>query len=172
VAQYAKIPHALSPLYIYCRYSSMALMLAYVEAPTDCQRMAATQGYTSLCIQEVSSAEQPAFALYASSTDGDAAESESKINRGSRRPKEKEVVLVIRGTSSIHDVVTDIRAAPVAFPPSREEIMQTIYGSRHSAGSSCSSTAPHAELESEVCVASQIANTQVKLCGFSICGRN
>lgn len=145
---------------VHRRYASLALMLAYVETPTECQRVAATQGYKSLCIQEVSNAEEPAFALYASTTDGDMATNESKANKGSVWEREKEVVLVIRGTSSIHDVVTDIRAAPVAFPPSREEIMQAIYGSR----SKSSPTATrHSNHETEVCIPSQIANTQVRL---------
>lgn len=29
--------------------------------------------------------------------------------------------LVIRGTGSVHDVITDIQAIPVPFPPSRDD---------------------------------------------------
>jgi hypothetical protein len=35
---------------------------------------------------------------------------------------------VIRGTHTIHDIVTDIRAAPHHFPPKKEVIQKIITG--------------------------------------------
>lgn len=40
----------------------------------------------------------------------------------------KEAVLAIRGTKTIQDVVTDIRAAPQEFPPPQEEITAALNG--------------------------------------------
>ena len=34
---------------------------------------------------------------------------------------QKEVVLAVRGTSTVQDVATDVRAAPAPFPPSSDE---------------------------------------------------
>lgn len=48
-------------------------------------------------MQSISAAERPAFALFGHRAD-------------------KEAAVVIRGTNSIQDVVTDIRAMPVPFP--------------------------------------------------------
>lgn len=126
-------------------------MLAYEEDPTECQRMAAMQGYTALCIREVSKPEEPAFSLYATTLDNSSGS--DHINT-----MEKEVVLAIRGTSSVHDVVTDIRAAPAMFPPTPEEIMHMIYGSNDSESQineGCD------EYENGTCIPSQIESTQV-----------
>ena len=128
----------------------MALMLAYEESPTECQRLAANHGYKALCIQEVSHPEEPSFALYATSLD------DSTVAE-----HDKEVVLVIRGTSSIHDVVTDIRAAPAAFPPTREEIMHTIYGFHSTPEPDLARSRD--EHDDDVCIPLQIENTQVRL---------
>jgi hypothetical protein len=131
------------------RYSSFALMIAYEENPVECQRLASSQGYSTICLQETSETEQPAFGLYATSsaagmwligTDGNLSNASpqkklswventpSLSHDSSRMSQPHEVILVIRGTQSIQDVVTDIRAAPAAFPPPTEEILKTIYG--------------------------------------------
>lgn len=46
-----------------------------------------------------------------------------------RKPPVLEAVLVIRGTQTIQDVVTDIRAAPLVFPPPAEEVDAALRGS-------------------------------------------
>ena len=46
----------------------------------------------------------------------------------SSKPAVLEAVLVIRGTQTIQDVVTDIRAAPQMFPPPAEEIDAALRG--------------------------------------------
>lgn len=129
-------------------YASMALMLVYEENPVECQRIATTQGYSCICAETVSKAEKPAFGIYVSSapegctatpppsakrTQSDEEEKGPDIGSGRgfdfkmHRSKPKEVILTVRGTLSIHDVVTDIRAAPHPFPPSQEEILSLIY---------------------------------------------
>lgn len=160
---------------IIIRYSSLALMIAYEDKPAECQRMASTQGYTLLCMQETSEPEQPAFGLYATTSAAgrwtvgeDGKLSEVLKSPGAGEPKHcqldespeygdnKEVVLVIRGTHSVQDVVTDIRNAPTAFPPPEEEIMRAIYGVYHSDSYIGSASASG----SDICIASQIGSSQ------------
>lgn len=51
------------------------------------------------------------------------------------RPSVLEAVLVIRGTQTIQDVVTDIRAAPLHFPPPPEDVDAALRGTNaHSSG--------------------------------------
>jgi hypothetical protein len=131
-------------------------MIAYEENPVECQRLASSQGYTTICLQEISDTEQPAFGLYATtsaaglwlvSADGHLSNPSShhKLSWVENRSSEEgflnsrmnqphEAILVIRGTQSIQDVVTDIRAAPAAFPPPHEEILKTIYGTSSGGG--------------------------------------
>lgn len=52
----------------------------------------------------------------------------SSRNDGKNSNNKKEVVLAIRGTATVHDVVTDIRSAPQEFPPSPEEIKLALAG--------------------------------------------
>jgi len=52
-----------------------------------------------------------------------------------QRPSVLEAVLVIRGTQTIQDVVTDIRAAPLHFPPPAEDVDAALRGTNaHSSG--------------------------------------
>ena len=120
-------------------YASMALMQVYEESPIECQRIAATQGYSCICVETVSKTERPAFGIFVSNSNNaqdipstrrnDEFAHSPKIDADfpmpQRRPKE--VVLTVRGTLSIHDVVTDIRASPHPFPPTQEEILSLIY---------------------------------------------
>lgn len=134
-------------------YASMALMVVYEENPVECQRIAATQGYACICAETSSLAEKPAFGIYVSTDNVTPDNSNSESTFPSHVPpppsssrstsdedfsskgcdfkmhrcKPKEVILTIRGTLSIHDVVTDIRNAPHPFPPTQEEILSLIY---------------------------------------------
>ncbi len=92
------------------RLAPLALKLAYEADSVECQRLARLQHWDPIYICTESNTEQPAYMLLATSH-----------TYGPKESK-KEAVLVIRGTKSIHDVVTDIRAAPQHFPPSSEEI--------------------------------------------------
>lgn len=141
------VPVPLTDLESIIDYASMALMLVYEENPVECQRIATTQGYSCICAETISGAEKPAFGIYVSNNAQDKTapvdpflpptpphRSNSDEDCSSKgydfkfhRCKPKEVVLTIRGTLSIHDVVTDIRAAPHPFPPSHEEILSLIY---------------------------------------------
>lgn len=84
-------------------YAPIALNFIYAEKEVDMQLLAAQQGWRLLYAyleQDKNSenmADRPASALFL--------HQESKI-----------VCLSIRGTATIHDVVTDIRQEPVAFP--------------------------------------------------------
>ena len=109
------------------KFTPMALTFAYCPSPVECERLAHTIGYDTLYFHNESTtanntnntipgtgvAERPAFVLMASTVSPDM--------------KEKVAVLAIRGTETIHDLVTDIRAAPEPFPPEKEEILSYIY---------------------------------------------
>lgn len=60
--------------------------------------------------------------------------SDAESLNGSKRKtihnKRKEAALVIRGTYSIHDVVTDIRATPAEFPPDDADMDQSSKSQR------------------------------------------
>jgi hypothetical protein len=161
-------------------------MIAYEENPAECQRLAMSQGYSTVCVQEISDTEQPAFGLYGSTSaagmwrvgdDGKLLNVSSNThappsaklswvqNTAPLSPEDDshpldpnslhEVILVIRGTQSIQDVVTDIRAAPAEFPPPQEEILKAIYGAySHSLDSTKGAL-------SEICTPSKIGSSQV-----------
>lgn len=152
-------------------------MIAYEENPAECQRLAISQGYSTICVQEISDTEQPAFGLYASSSaagmwmignDGKLLNATTDLQNSklswvqNQSPAEdentrafNEVILVIRGTQSIQDVVTDIRAAPAEFPPPQDEILKTIYGAY--------SHSFEVAKVSDICTPSKIGSTQVSL---------
>ena len=92
------------------RLAPLALSAVYEESPADMQRLALAQGWTTVFISAQSAPEQPAYTLFASSDKG-----------GTR-----EVVLSVRGTASVEDIVTDIRAAPQKFPPSEEDVEMAL----------------------------------------------
>uniref|UniRef100_A0A7S3H6I2 sn-1-specific diacylglycerol lipase n=2 Tax=Spumella elongata TaxID=89044 RepID=A0A7S3H6I2_9STRA len=58
----------------------------------------------------------------------------SQENATPQRPAVLEAVLVIRGTQTIQDVVTDIRAAPAHFPPPANEVEAALRGSSGAGG--------------------------------------
>lgn len=90
-------------------------MIVYEESAPECDRLARLQGYSTIIINEKSQAEQPAYAIFA------------PLQQQSNAPRfSQEAILAIRGTHSIQDVVTDIRAIPEAFPPSDDEIMSYL----------------------------------------------
>ena len=117
-------------------FAPMALEFAYLPSPVDCERLAHAVGYDTLFfhneLQHSSSsmlneAERPAFVLLASSHSSHTSTSTSTGSTGtgsmgsmSSFPKEKTAILAIRGTQTVQDIVTDIRAEPVSFPPDGE----------------------------------------------------
>ena len=107
--------------------------------------MAASQGWATLYVKHTTEPEQPAFVLFASMrsdvTGSNSACMETEVPQTSYFPlrghiagtfatpnDEKVAVLAIRGTSSVHDIVTDIRAAPDTFPPEEKDIKQALFG--------------------------------------------
>lgn len=133
-------------------YAPVALEFVYSSSCVDAQRLAMSQGWETIFFKETAEPEQPAFALFASfprkvSTPSAPSQGEkclstelfsrhqftssSKYRAGldtSGSEASKVAVLAIRGTSSVHDVVTDIRAAPTEFPPKPDEIKTCLFG--------------------------------------------
>jgi len=135
-------------------YAPLALEFVYNPSRVDAQRLAASQGWDTIFFKETAEPEQPAFALFATSRNKSAhvAEHKSSVQPqdaflsselfsrykftsskcrdvvSSAKEVKKIAVLAIRGTSSVHDVVTDIRAAPTEFPPKQDEIRSCLYG--------------------------------------------
>lgn len=98
------------------RFAPLALSAVYEESSADVQRLALAQGWATVFISSQSAPEQPAYALFASADE-----------RGERDGVRKEVVLAVRGTASVEDIVTDIRAAPQRFPPEDEDISKALF---------------------------------------------
>jgi hypothetical protein len=133
-------------------YAPVALEFVYSSSCVDAQRLAMSQGWETIYFKETAEPEQPAFALFASSPRKASAASvssqsdrclptelfsrhqftsSSKYRGGldnSSSETLKVAILAIRGTSSVHDVVTDIRAAPTEFPPKPDEIKSCLFG--------------------------------------------
>lgn len=82
------------------RFAPLACSAVYQESDEECQRVAASLEWLTVVAELNSRPEKPAFALFASE----------------REAPDKEVVLAIRGTKTLHDLVTDIRVSPVSFP--------------------------------------------------------
>ncbi len=93
--------------------------MSYEESAVECQRLASLQGFQLLIFSGDSDPEKPAFSIYSSIGPCDASSGGSSC---------REAVLVIRGTHTIQDVVTDLRATPVIFPPSKDEIDGILSG--------------------------------------------
>ena len=110
------------------RMAPLALEAVYADQECDCQRVALSQGWTSVYINSTSSPEQPAYALFTKDIVGNegnnnigtrtntstSIKSNASTSSGSTRG---EIVLAIRGTQTIQDIVTDIRTAPQRIPP-------------------------------------------------------
>ena len=104
------------------RFAPLAVNIVYEESLEDMQRLALTQGWSTILISSNSAPEQPAYALFASGGDTD----RKDIKIGIDVRERKEVVLVVRGTASVQDIVTDIRAAPQRFPCSIDDIARAL----------------------------------------------
>eukprot|EP01038_Epipyxis_sp_PR26KG_P009273 gene9273-12493_t len=138
------------------RFSPIALKIIYELDPMDAQRLAKSQGWSLIFTNTEAELgpEQPGYSLFATdlsppsnhwryssnSHKKDATTNliainsknnanESKTNNHMIR---KEAVLAIRGTQTIQDVVTDIRAAPQHFPPDFEVIKAALRGEENS----------------------------------------
>ena len=82
------------------RFAPLACSAVYQETEEECQRVAASLEWLTIVAELNSRPEKPAFALFASQRDAPV----------------KEVVLAIRGTKTLQDLVTDIRVAPLISP--------------------------------------------------------
>lgn len=80
--------------------AALPLHFAYTKTALELQVLCNTTGWSLVFHKPVSRFHQPAFSLLACRATMTAA-------------------LVVRGTGSVHDVITDIQAIPVPFPPPR-----------------------------------------------------
>jgi len=112
------IDHAIS-------LAPLALSIVYEEDPVDCQRLAKLQGWDMIFTNSESdlAPEQPCFTLFGCSFPTPSLEAEA-LTSG----RQLQAVLAIRGTQTIQDVVTDIKASPLLFPPPHDEIHAAIKG--------------------------------------------
>lgn len=83
-------------------YAPLGCTVPYLDSEVDMQRLLQFRGYRLLFANVKSEREQPAFYLAASDA-------------------KREVVLGIRGTQSLHDVVTDLKVVPEKFAPGIEK---------------------------------------------------
>jgi len=111
-------------------YAPLALQAVYEQSEIECQRLAASQGWQTILCCTDSAPEQPAYALFASNHACVRSNRETATEEENRSDKKRrnEIVLAIRGTVSVQDVVTDIRSAPHRFPPSQQEVDEAIGG--------------------------------------------
>ncbi|CAM9182557.1 unnamed protein product [Chrysoparadoxa australica] len=79
-------------------FAWLPLHLLYDRTRVEMQVLCDMHGWSLIYVQEESNVNQPSFALLA-------------------HPGSRTAAVVIRGTSSIHDVITDIQHIPVTFPP-------------------------------------------------------
>lgn len=104
------------------RYAPLALDVVYEDSELDMRRLARHHGLELLCSNAAAEEneelrrrpEQPVYALFVPQ----AAPTDAR-DAGAPRP---EAVLAVRGTRSVQDVVTDIRAAPMRFPPTDDVV--------------------------------------------------
>eukprot|EP00004_Rigifila_ramosa_P003140 TRINITY_DN1329_c0_g1_i2.p1 TRINITY_DN1329_c0_g1~~TRINITY_DN1329_c0_g1_i2.p1 ORF type:complete len:727 (+),score=170.72 TRINITY_DN1329_c0_g1_i2:28-2181(+) len=78
------------------RYAAFALVFAYISDELDIQRLVAQHGFVLVFAETVSGKEMPAFFLCCN-------------------PRTKEAIVAVRGTASVHDVLTDIKATALPF---------------------------------------------------------
>lgn len=101
-------------------YAPIALEVVYESSELDMRRLARHHDLELLCsnvdASEISSRpDRPVYALFVPS-------------QSSSRSSCAEALVAIRGTQSIQDVVTDIRAAPHRFPPSADKLLALMRG--------------------------------------------
>lgn len=108
-------------------YAPIALNTVYNDDPVEMQRLASLQDleliYTNVKYVDFI-ADLPRFALFGVKREYILDPSKSKNG-----PLKKEIILAIRGTKTIQDIVTDIRSSPVPFPPSQDIIDSCLNGS-------------------------------------------
>ena len=108
----------------FIQYASIALLISYEENSVECQRLTELQGFQTLISDPSSEPERPAYAVFAC-----LGGNENRSISGQSLPQRKrEAILAIRGTHTIQDVVTDLRAIPIVFPPSKKEIDGILSG--------------------------------------------
>jgi hypothetical protein len=104
------------------RLAPLALQAVYAEQEEELQRLAGCRGWDTLFCSLRAAPEQPAYAVFARRDTG-------RERCGGGAGEVGEVVVAIRGTASMQDIATDVRAAPHRFPPSTEEVDEALEGS-------------------------------------------
>jgi len=114
-------------------YAPLALNFIYATSEVDIQLLAAQQGWRLLYAHlDQSGGCHASSSSRGSSAPGDSSRIIEEDEKGKKlvadrpafallaRPDQKLACLTVRGTATINDVVTDIRAIPVPFPPEDE----------------------------------------------------
>ena len=122
------------------RLAPLALEAVYADQECDCQRIALSQGWTTVFVNSTSAPEQPAYGLFvtkdtpfsntniSNSTTNSTTHQDKKKDPTSSSSSRGEIVVAIRGTLTIQDIVTDIRTAPQRIPPDAEDIDSAFSG--------------------------------------------
>jgi pimeloyl-ACP methyl ester carboxylesterase len=110
------------------QYAPLALEIVYENNELDMRRLGKYHGLELLCSNVATEEneelrrrpEQPVYALFVPQAPANSSTStESRIS---------EAVLAIRGTQSVQDVITDVRARPIRFPPPEHTILDLLRG--------------------------------------------
>ncbi len=101
-----------------------ALHFVYGHTAPEMQLRAAQKGFWLLFCNTDSAPEKPAFSVFArpaSSSLSSDADGEGGVKGRQSSTRTPQVILSVRGTNDIYDVVTDLRAMPMPFPPISDE---------------------------------------------------
>jgi hypothetical protein len=159
------------------RYAPLALKIVYENTAVDAQRLARPLGWELIFtnVEDEPRPEQPVYMLFgteltkssgaSSKLDSAAqinstAESRQYLRTGHSAAKTSTssssstspplvAVLAIRGTVTVQDVVTDIRAAPCMFPPPTELLTAALHGLAEETGSELLRRQESEEVDSE-----------------------
>jgi pimeloyl-ACP methyl ester carboxylesterase len=110
------------------QYAPLALDIVYENNELDMRRLGKYHGLELLC-SNVSAEdneelrrrpEQPVYALFVPQAPPNPSTSTAS--------HKSEAIVAIRGTQSVQDVVTDVRARPIRFPPPDHTILDLLHG--------------------------------------------
>ena len=96
------------------RLAPLALFAIYSSSVVEVQQQLFSAGFALIYASLESGLDKPSFALCASR------------RQGLEQELGKEAVLVIRGTHSLEDFLTDLRAQPVKYPPSASVVLECL----------------------------------------------
>lgn len=102
------------------RLAPLALFAAYQPNLVELQVDLGNCGFVPLHADLTSSPDEPSFVLCATAT--------RPPHSSTPTLKEKEAVVIVRGTHSMGDFLTDLRAIPAPFPPPADVVRECLQG--------------------------------------------